>query len=436
MPDIMPEHSDDEAVLRAAGLAADQLAARPLDTIAVPLLAPLARLLMKLDLDFWEPGERERLSADLDLLDADPGLETSAARVAAARAGEFALVEGAELYGPVADGWLERDPALAPLAQVRELREWMKETEPHVALAALAASALSVGAKADAVARANRDLFHYARAHGAGDWGSAHRLAQAYWAEPAHREELLLGAWLASREDADVLEEIVAEALAEKEALAAERKRVAPLPPPRPPGPRLTLMYQQESPELDTPDAGDDRVAELQHELAIVRAAGSKARARCIALDKEMGPLREERDRAVRNASMLRALLTEAREAAPVADAAPAEPVDDAWPAALLAGIRIALFTGQKRGAAREAMAEQLRLVGAEVSVYDGNAKSAGPERFQPGTVVVCDVRFMSHPSAHRIRDRAARSDVRCVELGNGQGGLVRAVARALERGR
>ena len=81
-------------------------------------------------------------------------------------------------------------------------------------------------------------------------------------------------------------------------------------------------------------------------------------------------------------------------------------------------------------------MAEQLRLVGAEVSVYDGNAKSAGPERFQPGTIVVCDVRFMSHASSDRIRDRAARSGVRCIERGNGQGGLVRAVAGALGRGR
>jgi hypothetical protein len=174
---------------------------------------------------------------------------------------------------------------------------------------------------------------------------------------------------------------------------------------------------------------------DLRLELDRARAARSRAQERADALEKELEPLRVARDRAQAHARAMDLQLAEARATALLGDGDALEPPPaDGWPPDLLAGISLILFTGQDRGGAREAMAEALRAAGAEVEVYDGHMKGVGPDRFDPGVTVVCDVRFMSHTASGRIRARAERSGARCLEVRKGEGGIVRAVAEAVGR--
>jgi hypothetical protein len=111
-------------------------------------------------------------------------------------------------------------------------------------------------------------------------------------------------------------------------------------------------------------------------------------------------------------------------------DAIP-DPPQEGWAPDLLAGVSIALCTGQDRGNARHAMADELRAVGAEVKVYELNSGRT-PDRFAPGTLVVIDIRFAGHAESERARLAAERADCRWLEVNAGQGGLVRAVVKGL----
>ena len=98
----------------------------------------------------------------------------------------------------------------------------------------------------------------------------------------------------------------------------------------------------------------------------------------------------------------------------------------------MLAGLNIVLCTGQDRAGVREAMADALREVGAEVIVYEANGKL--PDRFPAGAVVVCDVTFVGHAACDRVRAAAERNDLDLHVVRAGPGGIVRAVAQRCRR--
>jgi hypothetical protein len=159
-----------------------------------------------------------------------------------------------------------------------------------------------------------------------------------------------------------------------------------------------------------------------------VRLSRAEWRERAQAQEAENAPLRREINRLDRYARGLQAQLAEigAAEAAGHPEAIPDLP-EGGWPADLLAGLDIVLCTGQDRAGARKAMADALRLAGAGVTVHEANGKL--PDRFPPGALVVCDVRFIGHAAADRVRTAAGRSGLDVLEVRAGQGGIVRAVA-------
>jgi hypothetical protein len=179
-----------------------------------------------------------------------------------------------------------------------------------------------------------------------------------------------------------------------------------------------------------------DQVNRGAGEVAQLRAARDQARFRVRALEAELEPLRAELARERRNARGLRNQLEELRATIDAESADPIEPVpEEGWPADLLAGVTILLFTGQARAGAREAMADELREVGATVEVRETSGPRSIPDRVSGDCVIVADVRFMPHMWSDAVAECARRSGARHLEVRSGQGGIVRAVARALGRG-
>ena len=425
---------------------AAEMARAPLDTIVLPLLAPLARLLSADD-PAEDAEDEARFQASLAALADDPTLRTPAALVGAMRGGDYVVDTAAALLdaGHLAD-LLDLDDTDLPLpALTRAAKQWWQREQPPAPMAALVAAALMGPDARLLVERGSRPgrelaraLFQYVRSKGATSWASAHELAHAWWSVAEHRERLLIRAWRGAWDVAhDAIERVtevaaagaaVAEAAAAEVLAGAEALPVAEAAGAVGPDPGLVAL-EARCAEL----ARSER--ELRLELERVRAARSRAQERAEALEKELEPMRAARDRAEFHAKAMAYQLAEARATALTGDADPLEPPPaDGWPPDLLAGVPLVLFTGQARAAAREAMAEALRLAGAEVEVFDGHVKGAGPERFDPTVTVVCDVRFLGHSSSDRIRARAERSGARVLEVKHGMGGIVRAVAEAVGR--
>lgn len=90
-------------------------------------------------------------------------------------------------------------------------------------------------------------------------------------------------------------------------------------------------------------------------------------------------------------------------------DVVPAAPADVPDPNAL-AGRQVLLFTGRTAGDVREAMRRSLQAFGAaDVTVYWSD-RELGPDVVAPDTIVVIDVRFMSHSTSEAIVRIAERS--------------------------
>jgi hypothetical protein len=407
-----------------------------MDSLVVPLLSPAARLMLRFERGSIPPDARARLQAELDQLEADPDLTAPDATTAVVNTGTYVLDEPVAIYQAAAHRWLgvEDDLPIGPLT--RAARNWWSESRPPLPHAALVVAALGTGGgrKVDfllgldpTLRDLNHAFFHYARSHGVADWPSAHRASLAWWSDPSNREAILIECWRGVAELFPAFEDAIREDAKEEAKRERPKAPLAPKPPPRErPAPRA----RQPAPASEHAE----RAAALQRELDVLRAQSSKRGARIRELDAELAPLRQERDRAVAELQALRALLVEVRETEHTGHPDPIEPPAESWPADLLAGVTIALFTGRARAGARAALAEQLRLAGAEVEVFHGNAHAPGRQQFAPGTTVICDVRFMGHSDSHRVKQAAEKSGVDYGVVDRKQGGVVRAVAEIVGR--
>jgi hypothetical protein len=409
------------------------LAGHPQSTIVLPLLCPLA---VMVDAAFApESGIPD------DPLAADPGLERPGSLAAAADLGAFVLDALPDVIDPsIAAEWLGAPHLDLPVpAVVRRWKAWVARAHPDPVIAAVAAALAAAGRPhglLDAAARPlARELFHVARKAGILTWAEAHAHARAWWGSGAAEMWALAVRSLAAR--------------VEEEALAAEAlPDDTPAPPatsaPPPPHEAHVSRHDREPRELAALREELDRArTELQQlrqeatklrvEASQLRRSRAELRERLEGLEAESAPLRRSRDQLDRYARALQAQLAERNEAAAAGhpDQIPDLP-EGGWPDDLLAGLHVILCTGQDRGGARKAMADALRLAGAEVTVYEANGRM--PDRFPAEAVVVCDVRFIGHAAADRVRVAAARGGSEVLEVRAGEGGIVRAVARGCGR--
>ena len=408
------------------------LAGHPQSTIVLPLLCPLA---VMVDAAFAPEG-----GIPDDPLAADPGLERPGSLAAAADLGAFVLDALPDVIDPsIAAEWLGAPHLDLPVpAVVRRWKAWVARAHPDPVIAAVAAALAAAGRPhglLDAAARPlARELFHVARKAGILTWAEAHAHARAWWGSGA------AGMWaLAVRSLA---------ARVEEEALAADAlPHDTPAPPVTsapPPHEAHVSRHDREPRELAALREELDRArTELQQlrqeatklrvEASQLRRSRAELRERLEGLEAESAPLRRSRDQLDRYARALQAQLAERNEAAAAGhpDQIPDLP-EGGWPDDLLAGMHVILCTGQDRGGARKAMADALRLAGAEVTVYEANGRM--PDRFPAEAVVVCDVRFIGHAAADRVRVAAARGGSEVLEVRAGEGGIVRAVARGCGR--
>ena len=429
-----PAAGDDDLAVRA-----DELAAHPQATIALPLLVPLAGIV---DAALDAADERDIASLS-DSLAADPRLERPGATAAVADLGGTILHALPGLIDPaVAAGWLGAPHADLPVpALVRRWKAWVARESPPPVMAAIAMGLLASprrhGLIDDAARPMARELFHHVRKAGLLTWPEAHAHAQAWWRE----EGAAAGVWalvvesLAAALDGGTDEPAVSTEADPGAALSAP-SAPAPADAESAPDPEVARRLVARHDELQRANA--ELHAELQKErqesrklraeVTQLRQSRSEWRERAQAREAETGPLRREIGRLDRYARGLQAQLAEfgAAEEAGHPDPIPELP-EGGWPADLLVGLEIVLCTGQDRGGARKAMADALRLAGAEVIVHEANGKL--PDRFPPGAVVVCDVRFIGHAAADRVRAAAGRSGLDVLEVRAGQGGIVRAVA-------
>jgi hypothetical protein len=430
-------------------LMALQFSRRPLDTIALPLLAPIAEFLVECgNHPAWE-GDLGRLTACNSAVRAarsSSGVETGAHAAAILLTGTVVAEQAHTLMNEIdlqeeLFGDLEDDGKLTRAA----FKAWLERTDPHPAHAALVAASLGAcadhalfprpGKRSQAL---HRTLFHYVRLRGAATWPDAFAMARVYWMMARHREHLLLGAWnsaLASWWQTESRQEWNREEYARKIEELRQQIREGEIP---------VVAYRSEDLDLaaELEDAKEHiravapLVSRLQQQLKEAQAAARTAKAQRDDVHSVLKPLQRELDRQTHQAraiTLLHAELRASLEAGQVEDIA--LPPEEGWPADLLSGCTIQLFTGQERAGARAQMADALRAVGATVSASDGNGREGVPDSFPDGTIVVCDVRFMAHTWSGRLADRAKRSGVTYIEVRAGQGGIVRAVAAALGRG-
>ena len=164
-------------------------------------------------------------------------------------------------------------------------------------------------------------------------------------------------------------------------------------------------------------------ISRAQHESIL---SGERARSR--ALEERLAALHIERDalatREARHRSRIDALTTrlaaaeeriDMLESGPsstnpaVEEVVPAAPAEVPDPSAL-AGRQVILFTGRSAGDVREAMRRSLQAFGAaDVTVYWSD-RELGPDVVAPDTIVVIDVRYMSHSTSEAIVRLAERS--------------------------
>jgi hypothetical protein len=84
-------------------------------------------------------------------------------------------------------------------------------------------------------------------------------------------------------------------------------------------------------------------------------------------------------------------------------------------------------------GPAAEATAASLRALGPrEIRTFCLRKGSDGPDAFPPTSLVVVDIRFLSHSQSGGILDRAERGGVQHLVVRSGKGGLARVVAGVL----
>ncbi len=227
---------------------ARNLASAPADTIALPLLAPMAGFLWSFDLYTFGEMERDSIPADVRRLAADPGLTSGKSFGAVLRCGEFVLDHGPQVYGGVAEAWATPIESSRPPLDVLA-STWWNAARPPLPLAALVASALADDVSVDSntslaetTDRPTRALAHalyqYACSLGVSTWNLAHREAAKYWANPANRESLLIAAW---RVMADY--DYAPKPVEREEQLAQQPADVAPAPDPEGTDPPvLTLL--------------------------------------------------------------------------------------------------------------------------------------------------------------------------------------------------
>ena len=449
---------------RGDGIEADEpeldLSPRPEDTIGLALLVPLAPV-FHIALPLLPDDELP----DAAPLHADPRLERAESRVLATRLGMRLLEHLPSLIGPeTAAEWLDVAELDLPVPTlVRRWKAWARKEEPEPVIAAIAA-ALLVADRGDGLLDEPaqpmaRELFHYVRRRGILSWADAHEHAQGWWGAPGDRIWPIVVRSFSERltdaiDELDLLDERARKNAAKATsgdsvggsgsgaAVGGTAGTVAPGIPapasgaaeaiPQPPAPS---PLERELEEMRADRARRQKEVErLQLDVEKLRVARKQLRERVRTLEAEVVPLQEERDRVSRDARALRRLLAEAREAAEAGSPDPIpDPPEDGWPPDLLAGLNVILCTGQDRGGARTAMADELRLAGAEVTLYEANAKGI-PDRFPADALVVCDIRFVSHPAAARVRLAAERTGARMLEVRAGQGGIVRAVAAGCGR--
>ncbi len=410
------------------------LASHPQSTIVLPLLCPLA---VMVDAAFAPEG-----GVPDDPLAADPGLERPGSLAAAADLGAFVLDALPDVIDPsIAAEWLGAPHLDLPVpALVRRWKAWVARAHPDPVLAAVAAALAAAGRPRgllDPAARPlARELFHVARKAGILTWAEAHAHARAWWGGGAAGMWALAVRSLAARVEEEAL---AADALPDD----APAPPGTPAPPPAPHDAHAS-RHDREPRELAALREELDRArTELQQlrqeatklrvEASQLRRSRAELRERLEGLEAESAPLRRSRDQLDRYARALQAQLAERNEAAAAGhpDQIPDLP-EGGWPDDLLAGLHVILCTGQDRGGARKAMADALRLAGAEVTVYEATGRM--PDRFPAEAVVVCDVRFIGHAAADRVRVAAARGGSEVLEVRAGEGGIVRAVARGCQR--
>src|SRR5690606_17097486 len=435
------------------------LSPRPEDSIVLPLLVPLEAVF-----HIAFPLLPDDELPDVAPLLADLRLERAESRVLATRLGRRLLEHRTDLIGPeTAAEWLDVAELDLPVPTlVRRWKAWARKEEPEPVIAAVAAALLMAdrgdGLLDEPAQPMARELFHYVRRRGILNWADAHEHAHAWWRSPGDRiwptvVRSFSGRLTDAIDELDMHDERARKSAAEMmpagSAGASGSNASGSNLPAGPAGTAAPGVPQtgggaaEPAPQPSAPspleraleeiraDRGrlQKEVERLQLDVEKLRVGRKQLRERIRTLEAGVVPLQEERDRMSRDARALRRLLAEAREAAEAGNPDPIpDPPEAGWPPDLLAGLHVILCTGQDRGGARTAMADELRQAGAEVTLYEANAKGI-PDRFPADALVVCDIRFVSHAAAARVRLAADRTGARVLEVRAGQGGIVRAVA-------
>ncbi|HEU4829767.1 MAG TPA: hypothetical protein VFT04_11295 [Gemmatimonadales bacterium] len=391
---------------------AARAASRPADTIALPLLVPVAPMLAGL----LSPSETGGDDAELVLANLPFAFDPE-----------------------LAAEWVGAPTADLPIASlVRYWKAWARRERPEPVIAALCAALLAGTGGRSLLDRRSvplaRELFHYLRGTGITGWPEAKAHAQEWWSRPESRE--LIWSTIA-RSLLGRLEDMTRVA----DTLAAQGSADTQFDDDEYEEPSLTDLEARDEPDAAAfeLDALRREIADFRRELEAhhreterLRLAKKDLRTRLERAEDEVAPLRSQVSRLERNVRLLQLLLAEARAAAEAGSPDPIpDPPEPMWEPDLLAGVTIALCTGQDRGNARHAMAEELRAVGADVRVYELNGPGV-PDRFPPDTLVICDVRFASHSSTARVRNAVERGGSKLLQFKAGQGGIVRAVIGAL----
>ena len=448
MTDDNPPDAPDPVEPLPEELVALQFSRRPLDTIALPLLAPLADFIVQCDSHpAWDQdvSQLNVCASAVRTMMSSPGIDTGAHAAAVLLAGTLVAEQAHTLMDEIymqeqLFGDLDDDGKLTRTS----FKAWLERKDPHPVHAALVAASLGActdhhlfpypGKWSQAL---HRTLFHYVRLKGAATWPDAFALARGYWMVARHRERLLLNAW-----NSTLTEWGRAESRRQWDQRDYERKldafgdkiRNGEIP---------VVSYRSEDLDLarQLEEARDDKrtigqlVSRLQQQLKDAQAAARSAKAQRDEVHSVLKPLQRELDRQTRHARAMTLLHAELRASLDAGQAEDIEPPPEmGWPEDLLAGCTIYLLTGQERAGVRAQMADALRAIGATVTASDGNGREGVPDSFPEGTIVVCDVRFMSHTWSGRLADRARRSGATYIEVRAGQGGMVRAVAAALGR--
>ena len=421
---------------------ADELAAHPQSTIALPLLVPLAGILDAA----LDSHDGRTIAKAGTLVAADPRLEGPDALDHVADLGRMILHGLPGLIAPaMAAEWLDVPHADLPLpSMIRRWKAGVVRDAPPPVIAAIAAALLASrwrhGLFDDAARPLTRELFHHARKAGLLTWADAHAHAQAWWREDgsALRVWAMVVRSLAADVDAGEAGEVQR---GEPAGTETGPPPAAPVPPPSDhraarsgeDAREVTALREQLRRKLGELDRARDESRRLTVEAMQARLGRERWRKRAEAQEAENAPLRLENDRLERYARGLQVQLARLRAGADTGRDEPLlEPAETGWPADLLAGLDIVLCTGQDRAGVREAMADALREAGAEVTVYEANGKL--PDRFPAGAVVVCEVSFVSHAACDRVRAAAERNDLEVHVLRAGPGGIVRAVAQRCRR--